>query len=606
MPIASRRERIFSRYPDLVSGYELNPEHGYFSVIIPEATTNLCTNPSLESAATGWAALGGAIAIVATWQAYGVAGLEVTPAALTESGAYWGDVTLANGSTYTASITIQGEAGKIYYIWFASNAGALIGTKRQWIGTGHKQTIHVTHRETAGAARRVYITRDAKYGDVNKFYVDGLQVEAKSYPTTYCDGSQLGFVIGEVAYYWNGTQHASTSTRSAQTRAGGREVNLLDYGFRVLSVIGLGMAMLVDQALAIPGFGEMAQGTGTQAREFTLVGALASDTDNPRYLMSMRDDLIDAFKPDLVTNEQPLVLGFQAQDEDGEALGEKVQIVAKYRGGLEGNWDNHQGERLALNFKQYVPYIQSAWDSGVELGFQTDVPNADYIIMRDSTGLWQEMAGGTNGTINEIVKAQNGNIYIGGAFALAGGVANTVKIAYWNGTAWAPLLNGITTGNVYALAFDANGNLYVGGNFTNQGDANGDGIVMWDGTAWSSLGTGVAVGGQVECIAIGPDGNVYAGGTFTSMGGVANTVGIAMWDGAAWNAVGLGVTDGVGGSVYDVAVDKAGNLYAGGSFLEMGGIANTRLLAKWDGTAWSRIGNASFFGRIGLWFSYWD
>ena len=56
--------------------------------------------------------------------------------------------------------------------------------------------------------------------------------------------------------------------------AGGREMNLLDFGLRVLAIVGLGMAPLVDQSLVLPGRGEMPQGTGTTAREFTLVSQI--------------------------------------------------------------------------------------------------------------------------------------------------------------------------------------------------------------------------------------------------------------------------------------------------------------------------------------------
>ena len=62
---------------------------------------------------------------------------------------------------------------------------------------------------------------------------------------------------------------------------------------------------------------------------------------------------------------------------------------------------------------------------------------------------------------------------------------------------------------------------------------------------------------------------VYAGGTFWEAGGVsANN--IAQWDGTAWSPLGSGIGDGD----RDLALDSAGNLYAG---------ANS--VAKWDGTA---------------------
>ena len=192
MTIASRRERIYNQWPDPVTGYEISPSNGQFSVIIPEATTNLVTNPSVEGLVmTGYTAVGGMRAATYDWQAYGASGLELTPAVSTESGFYYGTIALAAGTTYTASVTIQGEAGKTYYIYFASTAGAVLSAKRPWIGTGHKQRIWVTYPEATGASRRVYVTRDAQYPDQNPFYADGLQVEAKPYPTLIVTGKQI-------------------------------------------------------------------------------------------------------------------------------------------------------------------------------------------------------------------------------------------------------------------------------------------------------------------------------------------------------------------------------------------------------------------------------
>jgi len=123
--MVSRRDRIYSQYPEPVIGYELNPDHGEFSIVIPEATENLCTNPSMEGGiTTGYTAVGGTLTAVATWQAYGSYGSRMVPAVSTESGQYFGTISLTAGTTYTYSITMQGDAGKLYYIWFATTAGA--------------------------------------------------------------------------------------------------------------------------------------------------------------------------------------------------------------------------------------------------------------------------------------------------------------------------------------------------------------------------------------------------------------------------------------------------------------------------------------------------
>lgn len=466
------RNDLYPLLPESVNGYELAPVRGYFSIIVPESTINLVINPSVEGGiTTGYAAVGGAMAAISTWQAYGQYGLQLTPAVSTESGFYFGTVALGAGTTYTASATIQGEAGKIYYIWIGSTAGALVGTKRAWIGTGHKQRIHVTTMEPTGASRRVYVTRDGKYTDQHLFYADGLQVEAKAYPTTYADGDQLGLVPAlpgsPAPYYWTGTRLASTSVRSAQTRAGGREMSLLEYGLKILVVLGLGMAVIVDQSLPLPGLGALPQGTGTTTRDFTLVAALYSSDSGGRLLQALRSDLIDAVKPDRVTIDQPLILRYQMCDADGEVQGESLDIICKYTGGLEGNWDNHQQERISLSFRMYLPMIRSAYASGTVLGYQTAIANSNYILMRSPDGVWQKLSTGADNTINVVKFGPDGYLYAGGSFTNIGGVAAN-RIAFWNGAAWGAMSVGVD-GMVNAIDFDYNGDPCIAGAFTHDG-----------------------------------------------------------------------------------------------------------------------------------------
>lgn len=70
----------------------------------------------------------------------------------------------------------------------------------------------------------------------------------------------------------------------------------------------------------------------------------------------------------------------------------------------------------------------------------------------------------------------------------------------------------------------------------------------------------------VTALALDGAGDLYAGGYFTTAGGVvANN--IARWDGISWSALGSGIND----NVYTLTVDGAGNLYAGGYFTTAGG-----------------------------------
>jgi hypothetical protein len=118
-------------------------------------------------------------------------------------------------------------------------------------------------------------------------------------------------------------------------------------------------------------------------------------------------------------------------------------------------------------------------------------------------------------------------------------------------------------GDVRALAADGSGNLYAGGAFNTAGGVATSGIAKWDGTSWSAIGNG---SGTAAALAMDGNGNLYAGGWIgTADGVVANS--IAKWDGSAWSPLGSG-TD---GWVSALAVDESGNLYAGGWFTTAGG-----------------------------------
>lgn len=632
----------FSEFPEAPSGYPLNPEYSYFWVVVPEATVNLVTNPIFGlGVGTNYAASSSTLAVVTTWQAFGAYGLRILPTASIESGVYYGSTTpisMTSGVTYTGSAVIQGEAGKEYYIWFADTAGTLLGTKRKWIGTGYKQRIWITYTAAASANRRLYVTRDAKYSDTNYFYADGFQVEAKDHPTTVCHGDMTGFVLGRVDYYWNGTPHSSSSTRTALTRSGGREMNLLlDLSFIVLGIFGLGMEPIVDQSIPLPGFGEYSVGSGTASREFSIAGAILSYSNNPRMLQALRKRLITTLSPNTMTFDQPLLIRYQACDEEGHPVSETVDILCKLSGGLEGQWDNHQQERLAITFKMHLPFISNTYSTGATLGYQTTVADFANIGYRNVSGTWLAAGTGINGPVEKIVIGPDGCAYIAGNFLSAGGVANTEYLAKWDGSGFSSLgfnaagivydivfgpdgamyvggaftnaggvvgatyvakyLAGVWSSvgaagmgaDVYALAIDNNGILYAGGSFTNFIDANGDRISKYDGANWTSLGTGMNQ--SVSVLQIGPDRCLYAGGSFTSAGGVTYTNKIAKWNGTVWAPLGTGVSHTAGGgAIVALAFAPNGELYLGGD-IDFGGTLPVNNVAKWNGTQYSALGS---------------
>ena len=177
-------------------------------------------------------------------------------------------------------------------------------------------------------------------------------------------------------------------------------------------------------------------------------------------------------------------------------------------------------------------------------------------------------ANGVNSGVRALAVAGNGDVYAGGGFAQAGGAAAN-SVARWNGTAWSSLGTGIAGGfydGVTALAVASNGDVYVGGSFSSAGGVAANNVAKWNGTAWSPLGTGLSGSAYgVLNLVVAGNGDVYVGGGFAQAGGAAANS-VAKWNGAAWSSLGTGTN----GLVVGLASGPTGKLYAGGYFNSTG------------------------------------
>lgn len=90
-------------------------------------------------------------------------------------------------------------------------------------------------------------------------------------------------------------------------------------------------------------------------------------------------------------------------------------------------------------------------------------------------------------------------------------------------------------------------------------------------------------------------GDLYVGGSLTRVGSLY-VRGIARWDGTAWRRLGAGADN---GAVFDFAFHD-GNLVVHGSFTTAGPYV-ARGLARWDGSAWGIYGGPP--GPVTSWFS---
>lgn len=581
--------RQFPTLPTLPQAGLLERYLDTLAILVPVARTNLVINPSFEVNASGWTAVGSSVGRSTAQQYHGAYSLAVTPTAGVNDGVYFSPVALTSGVTYAASMKVLGAPGVPYKLAIATT-GAVELTSRSFIGTGKWQWIWLFWTETSTNTRRFYLTKNNS-ASTAVFSLDGAQVEACStegvFVTTYIDGDQQGYVANQVpaAYLWNGTPHASTSTRSGQTRAGGRVVTLKEFGFFLSAIIGLGLASPRHEALSFGQLdGAQYQNTLKPQRTLSLVGRWnALDPTGMDQGMARLGRLLDR---DYVATRQPAALLLQARF-CNEDIGELVSVPrALYASGMEGTPQELPTAAAALTFQQYFPYVVGR-DGGASLAVQLSVSNANLIVQRSAAGLWSAMGTGMTGTaVYSILRALDGTIYAGGLYTDAGG-SGADEIAQWNGSAWAVVGSATALNNtVFALAQGANGILYAVGQFLNAGgDANADYLAQWNGSAWSAVGT--PADAQINAIVIAPNGNIYVGGTFTNIGG-SGADRIAMWNGSVWATVG-GATA-INGTVNALAVDRAGNIYAGGLFTDAGGVAEADRIAKWNGTAWSALG----------------
>lgn len=587
--------------PDVVNGYKLGD---YFSVVLPKERTNLVSNPSFETNTTGYTSQSGATLTRTTVnQRHGIFSLQVKPGLSSDSGVYYTTPVLTAGLTYAFSFDVFIQGGRQWKLRVSDNVND-VGVK-SITGQGYWQRITLVCTPVTTGAHRLYLQKNGSSANNNNtdvIFTDGWQVElcasGEEWPTTYIDGDQSGFVTNQIppAYYWNGTPHASTSTRSGQTRAGGRLVNLREYGFRLMSIIGLGIFPLVNSntPYALVG-GANYQRTIAQSRMFTLAGAMLGRT--AIQIKSNRQRLERDLDAHLSGLEQPILLKYMHGDCDSPD-GEVLDVVCLYNAGLSGVEDNYYQERIGLQFVMFDPFLRVEGEKSVTLDFADNITGGVGVVKRGINGVWSGLSTGVlnNASVLSIVEGPDGSIYIGGTFTSAGGVGSTNLIARWDGTQFNSVGGGLGGGQVNGMAFGSDGKLYVAGSFTSAGGigaVNRIAVYNPSTNTWAALGTGLT-GGNGNAIVVGGDNSVYVTGDFTLAGGVANTVRIARWDGVSWNALGTGLN----GTGIALAFGVDGFLYTGGGFASAGGVANTGQIARWTGSVWQSLSSGATVGAV--------
>jgi hypothetical protein len=149
--------------------------------------------------------------------------------------------------------------------------------------------------------------------------------------------------------------------------------------------------------------------------------------------------------------------------------------------------------------------------------------------------------------------------------------------------------------SIWSILADPQGNIYAAGGFTDsptyiEGHSY---VAKWNGNSWSQLGTGAnALNANNAIYAIHQDaaGNIYAGGKFLDINGKEY---VAKWNGTSWtelgiDTIGLNAVD----PIYTITTDAAGNVYAAGAFTDFVFAYNHYYVAKWNPSTsrWTEVG----------------
>lgn len=584
--------------PSDPSGYELaNEDFGVFSVIVPEETINLITNPSFGSPAssgtTGYTApAGSSISAVTTPIYTWYRSLEVTASAGNQATVYYSISNLSNTYLYTYSVFIKASSGDVIRIYATDNAGTRVGAYKVHRGNGQFTRVWITFQANSGSGvHRLYAVNTSTINP-KKFYICGLQCEQKSYPTSYVDGSisrkyfSFTNVPDSPDVYWLSTPYESVSYRKAYSRLGGREYTFSDLGIKLRGVLGLGnipSENVMDETNA--GY-TYYQRTIPRKRIFSLVGTIYGSS--AMDIAAKRELLTKAVSPINNLYDTPIILRYNVLDRYGQIC-KIYDIECIYLSGLEGNVIGLYSDDITLQFEMADSYIKDYGEQCVESGlYDTLSPKCLGLLKRETDGDWVSALTSTGGTDYSYRMCNFGDyIYVAHGDNTVNGISDTEHCYRLNKITGVvePLKVGMGfTNYVFCLCPDiAHDCIYIGGAFTNlDGVAANDYIVKYTVSTRTFSALGTAPDNQVSDIVLMSDGtSILVGGSFAQCGGVADTECLAKWDGSNWVSIQddtwAASTTGLGPAINTICVD-GNNIYIGGSF-SLTGIADTDSIA---------------------------
>lgn len=568
-------------------------------IIIPEATENICINPSLGIDTSRWDAIsaGTTITRVLTRSRFGRASLRVdTPGTDPGEGCRYthNPITVVGPTPITGSVYVRGR-GQVFLLLSAIDNGMSWASKPVGLNDRYWQRIVVTGNfpnDETNLRLEVF----TYYNQATRFYVDGAQLELKGHATTYADGDmelELNPHDGNLYFEWVGQRHATASTRSKAYRQGGIVKELtqgLDSNIFPIDISGLGMPPInINMQIAVGQERGSLQSIQATPRAVALTmharrlpNSAECDPKSLAALHQARRALEDAVKADKSPKPQAFILRYL----DGRC---PMDLEAVYEAGMEFDGDirdpyyNSFGMRLlAPN-----PYWLSDNQDAVDMDTSTTVEGDHAYLVARLAGEWVGF-GSASFPIRVLAVHPNGDVYAGGDFENIGGVACR-RIARWDGVQWNILAgagNDIDDGAVYAIDFSPAGDVYIGGSFVNVGGSAHNHVTRYSPSANSFNAMGGAspgVNSDVNALAANRDGYIYLGGTFTQ----ANEGPVPAYRVVRYNGPGpndwtqLGTFDGLNAEVKALEIDLDGTtLYIGGDFTNEFSVGGPALLER--------------------------
>jgi hypothetical protein len=597
-----RQHRIF---PAQRAGYELSPKYGWFSILEPAAMTNLCTNPSFELGELNPSGFthfnktpaGATATIVSTQQRRGSYSLEITPPAgdTAEVGMLYSIETDGTAVLFTLGFDFLGVAGHTYRVFGLRSDSSRVGSYT-FVASGSWERKHITfYKEPAPPSiASVYCVRETPINDVQPFYFDGFCLTRSENTTTYFDGSSLAFGK-DSNYAWVGGIHDSTSVRDESELSSGIIRNLKDYGYDVLSFIGLGLHPQNNTILenALLGGGSYQRGRD-QIREYSIIGSIAK-TSLASMLKSKAS--IEELLRYGHTLQQPIVVRSEFIDDDGSILSQPSHMRSIYKGGFEGTVNNLYQERSSLQFDMDRTKILEDGEEGGSLNTYESITSLLNSARRTPSGGWDDWDSGANGAIYSLkFDKKRGRVYAGGNFTQIGSAPlAAARFAYWDveTETWVSLFGGGAgiNGIVYDIQIAGNGDPWVCGTFTTVNGVASRGIAYYDidSAIWNPL-TAAIPAGHVNSMVFSQNGtDLYIGGFDSGANGgcvyhVDTITGVFTdWTPASKTIPG-------GSQVLSVELDASELLWAAGDFTQINA-TNANYIATCNGVIWLPIGN---------------